>query len=132
METWSLYEAALDCPDPRELAEWYRSVTGWAYHPGHETPDPGGDEWLRLVPPGGGTTIAFQRSSARATPWRTNRRVHLDLGVPDLDAAHERLTGLGAVPLTGTPEKEGHPDDQFRVYADPVGHVFCVVLDRRT
>src|SRR5690606_29214616 len=52
MDTWSLREVALDCPEPRELAEWYRAVTGWDYHPGHETTDPEGEEWLRLVPPG--------------------------------------------------------------------------------
>lgn len=131
MDTWSLREVALDCPEPRELAEWYRAVTGWDYHPGHETTDPEGEEWLRLVPPGGGTTIAFQRSAAPPTPWRANRRVHLDLGVPDLAAAHEHLVRLGAVPLTGTPEEEGHPEDQFRVYGDPAGHVFCTVLDQQ-
>jgi catechol 2,3-dioxygenase-like lactoylglutathione lyase family enzyme len=129
MSIWSLYEVVLDCPDPRGLAEWYRGVTGWSYHPGHENADPAGDEWLRLVLPGGGTSLAFQRSDAPVTAWRATGRVHLDLGVPDLEAAHERLTRLGAEPLTGSPEEAGHPDDQFRVYADPVGHVFCVVRD---
>lgn len=129
MPTWTLHEAVLDCPDPRGLAEWYRGVTGWPYQPGHETADPDGDEWLRLVPPGGATSLAFQRSDALVPAWRTAGRVHLDLGVPDLDTAHERLVHLGAVPLTGTPEEEGHPDDAFRVYADPAGHVFCVVAD---
>jgi hypothetical protein len=28
-------------------------------------------------------------------------------------------------PLTGSPAEEGHPDDPYRVYADPVGHPFC-------
>jgi hypothetical protein len=45
--------------------------------------------------------------------------------VPDLAAAHEHLLACGARPLTGSPAEEGHPDDLYRVYADPVGHPFC-------
>jgi catechol 2,3-dioxygenase-like lactoylglutathione lyase family enzyme len=127
MKPWGLYEVVLDCPEPRELAEWYRRVTGWAYAAGHETVDPDGDQWLALVPPGGGTKLAFQRSGAAVAPWRAGGRVHLDLAVPDLAAAHEQLTAHGAVVLTGAPDEEGHPQDRFRVYADPVGHAFCAV-----
>jgi hypothetical protein len=44
--------------------------------------------------------------------------MHLDLAVDDLEAAHERAISLGA----------RHLDTQkkFRVYADPVGHLFCL------
>jgi hypothetical protein len=57
------------------------------------------------------------------TPWRGDARVHLDIAVPSLSDAHAHLLACGAEPLTGTPEEEGHPDDLYRVYADPVGHV---------
>ena len=121
----ALYELTLDCPEPRALAEFYRRALGWTYAPGHEDPDPDGDEWLVLLPPGGGTRLAFQRSSAAVPPWPRGARAHLDVAVPDLAAAHDHLVGCGARPLTGTPAEEGHAEDLFRVYADPVGHPFC-------
>jgi catechol 2,3-dioxygenase-like lactoylglutathione lyase family enzyme len=121
----ALFELTLDCPEPRALAEFYRRALGWAYAPGHERDDPDGDEWLVLLPPEGGTRLAFQRSSAAVPPWPTGARVHLDVAVPDLAAGHAHLLACGARPLTGSPEEEGHPEDLFRVYADPVGHPFC-------
>ena len=120
-----LYEVTLDCPEPRALAEFYRRALGWGYAPGHEDGDPDGDEWLVLLPPGGGTRLAFQRSTAAVAPWREDARVHLDVAVVDLTAAHDHLLACGARPLTGTPAEEGNPGDMFRVYADPVGHPFC-------
>jgi hypothetical protein len=125
MEPLALFEVTLDCPEPRGLAEFYRGLLGWPYAPGHDQDDPDGDEWLVLLPPGGGTRLAFQRSAAAVPAWRDVARVHVDVAVPDLAAAHERFVQLGAVPLTGTPEEEGRPDDPYRVYADPVGHPFC-------
>jgi hypothetical protein len=125
VETLDLYEVTLDAPEPRVLAEFYRHLLGWAYAPGHESADPAGDEWLVLVAPRGGPRLAFQRSPAPVMPWRQTARVHLDIAVAALDAAHDHFVACGARPLTDTPEREGHPDDLFRVYADPVGHAFC-------
>jgi catechol 2,3-dioxygenase-like lactoylglutathione lyase family enzyme len=59
-----LYEVTLDCPEPRELAEFYRRLLGWTYAQDHETTDPAGDDWLVLLPPRGGPRLAFQRSDA--------------------------------------------------------------------
>jgi catechol 2,3-dioxygenase-like lactoylglutathione lyase family enzyme len=118
----------LDCPDPRALAEFYRALLGWEYAPDNETDDPDGDSWLALLPPDGGPRLAFQRSDQAVSPWRSAARVHLDVTVPDLEAAHEAFVAAGAVPLSGTPAEEGHPDDPFRVYADPAGHPFCACL----
>jgi catechol 2,3-dioxygenase-like lactoylglutathione lyase family enzyme len=49
------------------------------------------------------------------------QQVHLDLSVPDLDAAEARVLGLGATRL----QDQG----AFRSYADPVGHPFCLYQD---
>ncbi len=46
------------------------------------------------------------------------QQLHLDISVPDLDAADEVVHGLGASRLQ---DNEG-----FRVYADPHGHPFCL------
>jgi Glyoxalase-like domain len=126
MEPWTLRNLVLDCPEPRELAEFYRRLLGWRYEPGHDQVDPAGDEWLVLLSPGGAPRLAFQRSVAAVPAWSTAARLHLDVAVPDLVAAHRHALRCGAVSLSGTPEEEGHPEDPFRVYADPVGHVFCL------
>lgn len=127
MASLRLYELVLDCPEPRVLAEFYRRLLGWEYEAGHEVDDPEGDDWLRLLAPHGGPKLAFQRSAAPVTPWREDAHVHFDVAVDDLAAAHELALERGATPVTGTPEDEGHPEDRFRVYADPAGHVFCLV-----
>jgi hypothetical protein len=127
VDAFDLYEVTMDCPEPRLLAEFYRVLLGWTYAPGHEAADPAGEDWLVLLPPRGGARLAFQRSDAAVTPWRHNARLHLHIAVPALDAVHDHFVACGARPLTGTPTQEGHPDDLFRVYADPVGHALCAV-----
>lgn len=129
MPSFRVRQVVLDCADPRALAGFYRALLGWAYHPGHERTDPEGDEWL-VLEDADGTRLAFQRSDRHPTPWREDARVHLDLTVDDLGAAHAHALRCGARALTGTPEEEGHPQDPFRVYADPFGHLFCLVEDR--
>jgi catechol 2,3-dioxygenase-like lactoylglutathione lyase family enzyme len=131
VEPFVLRNVVVDCAEPRALAEFYRVALGWSYVPGHEENDPAGDDWLQLRPPEGGPLLAFQRSDAPVTAWRADARVHIDVTVPDLDLVHEHLLACGARPLTGTPEDEGHPEDPFRVYADPAGHPFCVAASRR-
>jgi hypothetical protein len=85
-----LRNTTVDARDPRALADFYRRLTGWQYTPGQETPNPDGEDWLTLQVPGtDGTRLAFQRSDAEVRPWPGGARVHVDLDVPDLDAAHE-------------------------------------------
>jgi len=52
------------------------------------------------------------------------QQMHLDIWVTDPDDAHGEVLQLGARLLqdAGGPEE---PDD-FRVYADPAGHPFCI------
>jgi catechol 2,3-dioxygenase-like lactoylglutathione lyase family enzyme len=117
----------LDCPLPRALADFYRDLLGWEYQKGQEIEDVDGDDWLVLTAPAGGPNLAFQRDrTSTATPWPDPARpllVHLDLDVEDLPAEHRRVTRLGARPLTDAPAPGAN---QFRVYADPAGHLFCL------
>ena len=107
---------ALDCPDPAALAGFYARLLDWP------APADGEEEWVNLLPPSGGTALAFQRAADFVAPtWPdadVQQQLHIDFDVADLDAAHERALGLGA----------RHLDTQetFRVYADPVGHPFCL------
>lgn len=132
MTSLRLSEVVLDCPEPRALAEFYRLLLGWPYAPGHEDDDPEGDEWLVLVDPAGGPRLAFNASPEhRAPTWPGGERpmtLHLDIAVNDLDAEHDRVKALGAVFLRDHADVPEEPDDRFRVYADPAGHPFCLVL----
>jgi predicted enzyme related to lactoylglutathione lyase len=109
---------ALDCPDPVALAGFYRAVLEW------DAPEVADDgHWVTLANPAGGAGIAFQRvPDYRPPAWpsaENPQQLHLDLNVTDLEAAHERVLGLGAKLLDDGPKT-------FRVYADPVGHPFCL------
>jgi catechol 2,3-dioxygenase-like lactoylglutathione lyase family enzyme len=110
----------IDCPDPAALAGFYAELLAW---PAPEDDGEEGDgEYVALEPPEGGAAITFQRATDFVAPTWPNpavpQQMHLDLAVDDLEAAHERAVGLGAR-LLDTQEK-------FRVYTDPVGHLFCL------
>ncbi|OKJ99801.1 glyoxalase [Streptomyces sp. CB03234] len=113
---------AIDCPEPRRLAEFYAAILG-----GDVKGDPGDEDWIDLYLPDG-QRLAFQRApDLRPPEWpradRNSQQLHLDLDVEDLDAAHEQVLTLGARPL----DVDDHGGERgFRVYADPAGHPFCL------
>ncbi len=111
---------ALDCPDPRALAEFYGAITGWTIDPRS------GDTWTQLRSDGG-ATLAFQHAPEHVRPdWPdgTAQQAHLDFDVPDLDAAERQILAIGATKAETQPQ----PED-WRVYLDPAGHPFCLVLE---
>lgn len=112
---------ALDCPDPHALALFYAAITGWPVRPGTS------DEWVQLVG-AEGATLAFQRVADYQPPqWPgqvTPQQAHLDFDVPDLDAGEAAVLRIGARRHDIQPQPE-----EFRVYLDPAGHPFCLVLD---
>lgn len=110
---------ALDCRDPRRLAAFYSAITGW----------PVGDEegdWVELRSDGG-ATIAFQLAPDHVPPvWPSAehpQQAHLDFDVPDLDKGEQAVLAIGAR------KADFQPGETFRVYLDPAGHPFCLVLD---
>jgi hypothetical protein len=112
-----------DCPDPLALVEFYAGLLG------QEIADDGNDSWQSLRGDGSGVSLAFQRATDYVAPhWPQGppQQLHLDLTVDDLVTAHRQAVALGATPLSPTSAPE--PDDtiSFRVYADPVGHPFCL------
>lgn len=113
----TLHSTVFDCPDPAALAEFYRGILGGTVVAGED------DGWVNLELPEGPAKLAFQDSPGYVPPvWPGDdgdQQLHLDVLVPDLEAAHEPLLALGARFL------EAH--DTFRVYLDPVGHPFCTV-----
>ena len=83
-----------------------------------------GDDWVVVT--GAGYRIAFQQApDLRPPDWPDPERpqqFHLDVRVADIEEAEPEVLALGARRLPG----EG---GDFRVYADPVGHPFCLVWD---
>jgi hypothetical protein len=71
-----------------------------------------------------GWRVSFQRSPEHQPPRfpdpAASQQIHFDVRVEDVDAAEPAVLALGATRLDG----QG-PD--FRVYADPAGHPFCLV-----
>ena len=52
------------------------------------------------------------------------QQLHLDIEVGDVDWAERQVLALGACRLPDPPDAEN-----FRVYADPAGHPFCLVFN---
>ncbi|MFI6943145.1 VOC family protein [Streptomyces sp. NPDC050418] len=116
----------LDCSEPAELARFYAALLGgeidrpdrrWATDEG----------WSTLHVPDG-SVLCFQRIPDYRPPrWPDPAhppQLHLDIGVPDLDAAESVLLAAGGRLLSG-----GDGTQPWRVYADPAGHVLCLVRE---
>lgn len=113
----------IDCPDPRALAEFYAGLLG------QEIADDGSDSWQSLLGDGSGITLAFQLATDYVAPdWPAGQpqQLHLDLTVDDFVTAHSRALALGATALSPTSPPEPGQTIDFRVYADPAGHPFCL------
>jgi catechol 2,3-dioxygenase-like lactoylglutathione lyase family enzyme len=129
-------QVVLDATDARALAEFYRKLFGLSYRPGDEPPPPGepdpkGRDWL-VLRDDDGMHLAFQQTDVlpRST-WPdpdVPQQLHLDTTVPDVDAldgARARALALGATQLY---DRSDDPDEPLYVFADPMGHPFCIFV----
>ena len=116
----TLGSVVLDCPDPRALAAFYAELVGGTVTEEDET-------WYDLEREPG-QRLSFQLTpDHRAPRWPDPERpqqFHLDIAVPrpEMDAAEKRVFDLGATLLQG--DLDGTRN--WRVYADPAGHPFCL------
>jgi hypothetical protein len=111
----------LDCPDPGELAAFYRALVGGNIN----QPDPRwtvSDRWATLHTPTG-QVLAFQAADRYVPPrWPDPaypQQFHLDFHVDALEPAQASVLALGGRLLESA--------RGWRVYADPAGHPFCLV-----
>ncbi|MGB8941900.1 MAG: VOC family protein [Streptomyces sp.] len=123
-----LRNVVLDCEDPRQLGAFYRHLIGGELE--IEAEEEEGD-WVVLTVPGG-LRVCFQAAPGHRRPdWphagTGSQQAHLDIdvgpAVQDIERAEERVLALGAKPLD-VDDDNGERD--FRVYADPAGHPFCL------
>jgi catechol 2,3-dioxygenase-like lactoylglutathione lyase family enzyme len=116
-----LRQVVLDTPDPAKLAAFYAAITGWKT----VTDEPG---WVTLQDESGGVRLAFQQSPDHQPPrWpdpNFPQQFHIDFTVSDVDAAEQQVLDLGATALPTPADAK-----DFRVYADPHGHPFCLCWD---
>jgi hypothetical protein len=117
---------AIDCPDPVALAAFYSKLSGFEMEPLGDM-DPARVTWYSLLREGE-PVISFQRIlNYVAVTWPEGpvpQQMHLDFDVNDLDSAEIEVLALGA---TKTAYQSA---TNFRVYLDPVGHPFCLVLNQ--
>ncbi len=110
---------ALDCAEPRRLAEFYSGITGWEV-------DRDDGDWVQLRSDHG-ATLAFQLAPDHEPPqWPSSehpQQAHIDFDVDDLGAGEAAVVALGARKAEVQPEPGA-----FRVFLDPAGHPFCLVL----
>ena len=121
MPRLALAATVLGAPDARELAAFYRRLLGWEVE--NEESD-----WVTIRAADGNGRFSFQTESDHvrpvwpAKPGDQQMQLHLDIKVDDLDAAGAHAVAAGAVLA------DFQPQDDVRVYLDPVGHPFCLFL----
>lgn len=107
----------VECPDPGKLASFYGELLGARVS--RDEPD-----WATVT--GDGWRLDFQAAPGYVAPtWpdpASSMQFHLDFDVDDFEATEERALALGAT------KSDHQPGESFRVYLDPVGHVFCLCL----
>ncbi|MER7901589.1 VOC family protein, partial [Streptomyces sp. NPDC096046] len=114
-----LYAIVIDCSEPSELADFYGELLSLSRLEDSR-------EFVVLGHESGAPLVAFQRvDDFRPPQWSVSdhpQQMHVDVMVADLDVAEPRVLALGATLLDGSDKPVG-----YRVYADPVGHPFCLV-----
>jgi len=108
----TLKTVVLDAADLTGLADFYVALAGW-------TRTDVEDDWITMTTPDG-WRVAVQLAPDHVPPrWPDPahpQQAHLDLRVPDIDAAAGRAEALGATRLGG--------GESWHTLADPAGHPF--------
>lgn len=114
-----LVDYGLDVPDGKAVAKFYSELLSLPVtYEGAEGAAVGEE---------GELTVMFQNvEDYRAPQWPDPahpQQFHLDVLVSDVDEAERKVLALGATKLPGG----GGTESGYRVFADPVGHPFCLV-----
>ena len=119
-----LHLISLDCPDPYGLAKFYSALTGIAVEtwPGYAPEDMPGIDLVHDSLP----ALSFQKFENYVEPtWPDGpvpQQLHLDFEVDNLDEGEQHALRIGAR------KADVQPGETFRVFLDPVGHPFCLIL----
>ncbi|MFC3491117.1 VOC family protein [Glycomyces rhizosphaerae] len=109
----------INCPEPEALANFYQELLGMVRVQGHD------ESWIVIGDAADRPGVAFEKvEDYRPPTWPGNevpQQMHFDVRVDDLDEAEPKVLALGARRLEGG-------GDAWRVFADPAGHPFCLVV----
>lgn len=126
---------AIDAPDCRGLAEFYRKLLGWQYRQGDDPPTDGTDDdadWLVLVDSQGQRMLAVQEKLDMSRPtWpseEASMQLHMDFGVSTVEELQRHRARAEALGATLLQDRTGDEDEPLFVLADPAGHPFCLLL----
>jgi predicted enzyme related to lactoylglutathione lyase len=106
----------IDCADPRRLADFWGSLLDL---PHQDDPLPG---WARIGRPDGSLPVITFQPVAEAK--RDKVRLHLDIGVDDIDAGIAEVQRRGG---RSTGERHEYDEGVVVVMTDPEGNEFCLV-----
>ncbi|WP_018352663.1 VOC family protein [Longispora albida] len=113
------YGVSIDCSDGGPLAVFYAELLGYTVKYQQD-----GMAWIGTATPAPMGEMLFQAVEGYNPPqWPDPahpQQLHLDITVSDIEAAERRALELGATRLPGDGEN-------WRVYADPAGHPFCLL-----
>jgi catechol 2,3-dioxygenase-like lactoylglutathione lyase family enzyme len=114
----TLMGVMLDCPDASRLSAFYAELLG--------KPVSYEADGVAMIGQDGAQPVMFQQVAGYQAPrWPDPaypQQLHLDVTVDDVDAAEAAVLRLGATSLAAGGEN-------WRVYADPAGHPFCLCWD---
>jgi hypothetical protein len=121
-------EIVLDSAEPWKLARFWAKLLGGTpveWYPG----------WVTLEPPPYGQRLSFQGTAetggGSAGSDSRGPVVHFDVLVSDLAGAHEQVLASGGVFRGEHVSPRAGPGGElisWRVYRDPAGHSFCLVI----
>ncbi len=130
-----LMHTAIDAPDARGLAEFYRELLGLRYREGQGPPTDGSPDdadWIVLVDDAGTRVLTIQlKEDMKPSTWPSEEipmQMHMDFAVPSIDELErhrERAEALGARVVL---DRTADPDEPLYVLADPAGHPFCLLV----
>ena len=119
-------ELTLDVNDaPRMIAFW-QEVLGYEVEDEGRFDAPDRTYWSLVDPAERGPRLVIQRVPE---PVTAKTRVHIDVHVPDIEAAAEGAVALGATRVDAEPIAE--VGASWIRLTDPEGNVFCFVRERR-
>ena len=107
-----LTDIVVDCTDPEQLAAFWGSLLGVGVADRSES-------FVELDRLPNGMGLGFQKVPE---PKIGKVRIHLDLTVPDVELASERVVALGG--------RRGADVKSWRVMTDPEGHEFCLLPEK--
>jgi predicted enzyme related to lactoylglutathione lyase len=119
-------ELALDVNDAPGMIAFWSAVLGYAVEDEGRFDAPDRVYWSLVDPADRGPRLVIQRVPE---PVTAKTRVHIDVHVPDIEAAAEAAVGLGATRIDSEPVAE--VGAAWIRLEDPEGNVFCIVQERR-